>query len=92
MDIKQKLTELKPALELKYFVSSLGLFGSIVRDDFRQDSDIDILVDFARPIGIEFVDLPELWEHHFQRPVDLVARNGIQNRHFQWIEPDIQYV
>lgn len=35
----------------KYHVRLLALFGSVLRDDFTKDSDIDILVDFERPIG-----------------------------------------
>ena len=60
--IKQILTQLKPELTDKYHVSSIGLFGSIVRDDFNSNSDIDIIVDFSKPIGIEFIDLAEFIE------------------------------
>ena len=42
--IKRILTQLKPELAEKYFVNSIGLFGSIVRDDFTQKSDVDIIV------------------------------------------------
>ena len=40
--IKQILTQIKPELMEKYHVSSIGLFGSIIRDDFNPASDIDI--------------------------------------------------
>lgn len=40
--IRQILTHLKPELVSKYHVRSMGLFGSIVRDDFTESSDIDI--------------------------------------------------
>ena len=43
--IKQMLVQLKPELVDKYHVSSIGLFGSVVRDDFTSSSDIDIIVD-----------------------------------------------
>ena len=55
--IKQMLVQLKPELVDKYHVSSIGLFGSVVRDDFTSSSDIDIIVDFSDPIVIEFIDL-----------------------------------
>lgn len=55
--IKQILSQLKPELTQKYFVNSIGLFGSIVRDDFTDKSDVDIIVDFCRPVGIELIDL-----------------------------------
>jgi uncharacterized protein len=41
-----------PALRTEWPIRSLALFGSRVRDDFRADSDLDILVEFARPIPL----------------------------------------
>jgi predicted nucleotidyltransferase len=60
--VKETLAQLKPELADKYGVSSIGLFGSVVRDDFTATSDIDIVVDFSRPIGIEFVHLADYLE------------------------------
>lgn len=58
--IKRKLQFLKAELAGKYFVSSIGLFGSIVREDFNQEkSDVDIIADFSKPVGIEFIDLAD---------------------------------
>ena len=57
--IKEILTQLKPELKQKYFVNTIGLFGSIVRNDFTEKSDVDIFVDFTKPIGIEFIDLAD---------------------------------
>ena len=57
--IKQILVQLKPELVEKYHISSIGLFGSIVRADFKPTSDVDIIVDFHKRIGIEFVDLAD---------------------------------
>jgi len=90
--ITQILTELKPELIDKYHISSMGLFGSVVRDDFNSSSDIDIIVDFNRPIGIEFVDLAEYIEGKLQRRVDLVSKNGIKAKYYQAIQSEIIYV
>lgn len=50
-----------PILVDKYHISSIGLFGSVVRDDFSPtQSDIDIIVDFSQPFSIEFIDVAEL--------------------------------
>jgi uncharacterized protein len=92
-DIKRALQQLKPFLANKYNVSSIGLFGSIVRDDFSPiSSDIDIIVDFSSPIGIEFVDLAEFIEKELKKKVDLVSKKGIKNKYFSQIEPEIIYV
>lgn len=91
-EVRSVLKQLKPQLMSKYGVSTLGLFGSIVRDDFTEQSDIDIVVSFSRPIGIEFVTLADELEDKLHRKVDLVSRNGIKPRHWVYIEPDVLYV
>jgi len=92
-DVKQKIYRLKPVLTDKYHVSSIGLFGSVLRDDFSSEtSDIDIIVDFKQPIGIEFVDVADLLEQELNRKVDLVSRNGIKDRYFTEIQNEIMYV
>ena len=90
--IKQILTQLKPELTDKYHVSSIGLFGSIVRDDFNSNSDIDIIVDFSKPIGIEFIDLAEFIERKLKKSVDLVSINGVKQKYFRTFESEIIYV
>lgn len=90
--IKQILQELKPELARKFHVRSIGLFGSVVRDDFSPSSDIDIVVDFDQPIGIEFIDLAYYMEQHLQKKVDLVSRKGIKEKYFKAIEREIVYV
>ena len=84
---------LKPELSAKFHVSTIGLFGSIVRSDFSPTtSDIDIIVDFSQPIGVEFIDLADYLENKFQRKIDLVSRGGIKPRYYSEIEKDIVYV
>ncbi|WP_461453440.1 nucleotidyltransferase family protein [Mucilaginibacter sp.] len=90
--IKNMLAVLKPELLLKYPIASMGLFGSIVRDDFTEESDIDIIVEFNGKIGIEFVTLAEELEQKLNRKVDLVSRGGIKQKYFDVIEPQIIYV
>lgn len=91
--IIQKLRTLKPELISRYYVRSIGLFGSVVRDDFSPtNSDIDIIVDFSRPVGIEFIDLAEFLEKNIDRKVDLVSMNGIKPKYYDQISKEIIYV
>jgi predicted nucleotidyltransferase len=90
--IKNTLEELKPELSYKYAVNTIGLFGSVVRDNFTNDSDIDIIVTFNRPVGIEFIDLANELEFKLNRRVDLVSKNGIKEKYYQIIEHEIIYV
>jgi uncharacterized protein len=62
-------------------VRELALFGSVLRDDFREDSDIDILVEFepGAPIGlIEYIRLQNELSDLIGRPVDLVEKTGLK--------------
>jgi uncharacterized protein len=90
--ITSKLISAKPKLVPKYNLKSIGIFGSFVRDDFSDESDIDILVEFDKPIGIEFIDLANELESILNMKVDLVSRNGIKPKYFNLIKKDIVYV
>ncbi len=64
----------------RYQVRELAVFGSALRDDFRDDSDIDILVEFdpnARVGLIRFYQLQFELEQILQRSVDLVSKPGL---------------
>lgn len=91
-NITRKLKASKPLLIKKYHIKSIGLFGSITRDDFRVDSDIDILVDFDKPIGIGFIDLAEELEKILHRKVDLVSEKGVKSKYMKEIQKDLLYV
>ena len=65
----------------RYKVAELAVFGSAAREDFRGDSDIDFLVEFApgAPIGLlEFGRLQGELEAALHRKVDLVSKRGLK--------------
>lgn len=66
--------------ELKSFdVHSLSIFGSVARDTHRKTSDVDILVEFDRPVGLfEFARLKFYLEKLLQRKVDLVTSYALR--------------
>jgi len=62
-------------------IARLELFGSALRDDFREDSDVDLLCSLRPHVkyGLwEWVALKHDLERFFGRPVDLVSRCGIE--------------
>ncbi len=91
-DILAKLRSAKPMLENKYNIKTLALFGSYSRNDASSDSDVDLLVDFEKNIGIRFVDLADEIEEFVHLRVDLVSRNGIKPKYYQAILPQLIYV
>jgi uncharacterized protein len=76
----------------RFKVKKLAVFGSYARNEQRSDSDVDILVEFAAPVGIEFVDLGNHLERILDLRVDLVSRNGIKPKYFDQIRGDLKYV
>lgn len=71
----------------RWKITELALFGSILRDDFRPDSDIDFLVTFAPDSHWSLLDLVRM-EHQLEemlgREVDLVMKKSVEQSH-NWI-------
>jgi len=77
----------------RYKVNEIGIFGSFVRDEMTDKSDIDVLVDYPR--GITLFDIAkmkiELGEM-LGREVDLVSKNAVRKRIMDYIAKDLQTV
>ena len=74
---KKKLTEFC----LRYQVQKLALFGSVLREDFRKESDVDVLVSFQPAARIGFITFSRMQRELseiFKRPVDLVPLDGLK--------------
>ncbi len=76
----------------EYGISRMAIFGSVARGDETPESDVDLLVEFSRPVGVEFIDLAGALEKELGRKVDVVSRGGIKDKYFKEIERDIVYV
>ena len=66
----------------KYFVIELSIFGSSIREDFTQNSDVDILVSFERDSKITLFDIIEFEKEFSQllsRKVDIVEKESLKN-------------
>jgi predicted nucleotidyltransferase len=90
--ILNKLKELKPILYKDYSVKEIGLFGSFADDTYADDSDIDILVEFERPIGWKYFSLAIYLEKVFGRKIDLVTINALKEQIKGSILNQVNYV
>ncbi len=73
------LQEHMPELEREYGVASLALFGSYVRGVEREDSDLDVLVDFrGTPSLLDLASLQRNLSDHLHTPIDLVPRSFLR--------------
>ena len=72
------------ALCQEYHILKLALFGSVLRDDFRSDSDVDVLVEFepGRTPGFGFIDVQDKLSEIIGREVDLNTA-GCLSRYFR---------
>ncbi len=102
MDLtKEKITDIlsekSDFLAAEYGVKRIGLFGSYAKGTSKEStSDIDIVVEFDRPIGFKFMELADYLEEILGKPVDLLTESAIQGIRYphviQSIRESIIYV
>ena len=66
----------------RWSITEFSLFGSVLREDFRPDSDIDVLVSIDPGAHIGLLEIAQMQielENVFKRPVDLVEKEGLRN-------------
>ena len=66
----------------RWSITEFSVFGSVLRDDFRPDSDIDILISIDPKAHIGLFEIAKMGielEDIFKRPVDLVEKEGLVN-------------
>ena len=91
-DMVRDLRSLWPLIQ-KHGVTSLWIFGSHARGDFRPDSDLDLLVDFASPPGFDnFMGLKIDLEDRLGTKVDLLSRSACGSRFLRAIQPELLHV
>ena len=77
-DIENKLRQLKPILANNFAVEKIGYFGSYAQQKQNEQSDLDILVEFSKPIGWNFFTLEKFLEEQFGVKIDLVTGNALK--------------
>lgn len=82
-----------PYLREKFNVKSIGLFGSYARGEQKDKSDVDILVEFSKPIGFfKFMELEEYLSKRLGVKVDLVTPDGLKPMIKPQIMREVVYV
>jgi uncharacterized protein len=83
------LQAIMPELLANYPIKRLAIFGSVSRKEDTDISDIDILVELEKPIGMRFIHLSYALERILKRKVDLVSFDAIKEKYFKEIQPDL---
>jgi len=92
-DVLLELKTLKGEVQKEYSVKTLGLFGSVARGEQTDQSDIDLLVEFSRPVGfVTFMRLEEFLSDRLGIRVDLVTPDSLKRVIRQDILSEVVYV
>lgn len=93
IEIKQIIKDHLAELHNNYAVSEIGIFGSYVRNEQTPQSDVDILVQFSKPIGfVAFMQLEERLQELLGTNIDLVTRGALKPKIGSRILKEVDYV
>jgi len=68
-----------PYLKSNFGVRKIAVFGSVARNTPKKNSDVDIMVDLDKPLGLEFFDLAEYLEKVLRRKIDILTPDGLRS-------------
>ncbi len=89
--ILKLINERQETLRERFSVCRIGLFGSYVRDEAAEGSDIDLLVEFEDPTFDHYMDLKFFLEELFETKVDLVMADTLKPRLKPYIAREVIY-
>ncbi len=89
-DIVTILKKELPYLRNFFGVKRIGLFGSFAKGIQRDDSDVDIIVEFEKPIGLKFIELADHIEKILGKKVDILTPAGIKSIRIKKVAEDIK--
>jgi len=68
-----------PKLRNDFKVKRIGLFGSYSQNQANEESDIDLIIEFNEPIGLQFIQLCDYLENLFHKKVDVITPAGLKS-------------
>lgn len=87
------LLSLKGDLEARFHVKSIGIFGSVARNENTEKSDLDLIVDFSEPVGMfKFLELRDYLRGALNTDVDLTTPRALKPAIKLTVERDVLYV
>lgn len=92
-EIKEIIQSHKEELRKEYGVKVIGIFGSYVRGEQVEQSDLDILIELERPMGfVRFIKLENMFTQLLGIKVDLVTKKALKPYIGQRILQEVKYV
>jgi len=91
--IKKKLERLKPLLKEGFKVTKIGIFGSWIREENKETSDLDILVEFEEPVSLlGVVKLENYLSERLDMKVDLIPQKDVREELKERIFKEVIYL
>lgn len=91
-DIEAKIRAVKPYLRDEYGIEQIGYFGSFATGDYRDESDLDVIVAFNKKIGWKLFDLKDYLESVVGRKIDLVTERSLKKQWKQAVLQQVKYI
>jgi hypothetical protein len=91
--ILSSLKKLKEEVAREYSVKTIGVFGSVARSEETDQSDVDLLVEFSKPVGfVTFMRLENFLSERLGERVDLVTADSLKPMIRQDVLAEVVYV
>lgn len=78
------------SLKTEFGVKSIALFGSFAENLQTDNSDVDIMVELERPLGLKFLDLVDHFEKLLGRKTDVLTRDALKTLRIKEVARDIE--
>ena len=91
-EVKRIINIYRKELEEKFKVKNIAIFGSYARGEQTPQSDIDIIVEFKKPVGMLFIHLADFLEEILGIKVDLLTPEAIKENRIKYINEELIYV
>ena len=87
--IMSNLECLMPQLSVMFGVKRIGLFGSYVQNTADESSDIDLIIEFNSPPGLDFIRLCDFLEETLNKKVDVITPDGLKSIRVESVKDNI---
>ncbi|NOZ04851.1 MAG: nucleotidyltransferase family protein [Chloroflexi bacterium] len=89
----KKLRLLEPEITASYKARNIGIFGSFVRDEPKEESDVDILVEFEQGADLfDWIGLALFLEDELDRKVDVVPKSALRTELRESVLQEVVYL
>jgi predicted nucleotidyltransferase len=93
MNAVEKLKIHEEEIKIRFGIKTIGVFGSFAKGLYKAESDVDILVEFEKPVDIfEFIEVKDYLEKLLERKVDLVTTKALKPSLREKILNEVVYV